>query len=80
MMERSLERGHYRSTAEVLDRYGWPPHELERWRDRAEPPFPAPVEVRWQEDVFFHILRLVAWEMSILARTPRPCRRCEAAQ
>ena len=69
MIYRELERSHYRSTGEVLDRYGVPLQKLERWGRRGEPRFPAALEV--SGDLFFHFLHLVRWELSFMAARRR---------
>ncbi len=72
MIYQELERSHYRSTGEVLDRYGVPLQKLERWRERGEPRFPTAIEV--SGDLFFHFLHLVRWEI-IFERLSRKRRR-----
>jgi hypothetical protein len=68
---RTLERDHYRSSFQVLERYGVPYDRLESWRERAEPRFPPAVEVVGENDCFFHLLHLVQWEMSFTVRRGR---------
>jgi hypothetical protein len=71
MIHRGLERSHYRSTGEVLVRYGVPLQKLELWCVHDAAPFPAPVEVSGERDQFWHFLHLVRWEVTFRRRRPR---------